>query len=149
MPFSYRVLLVSLLLVVCFGRQLVAQPERLALAKAIASELQTRGVRLERPHVVVYVEAGLIPEADHGRWAGVMSDGVGNIESFLKASFGSTKLIPGVIRDQNCPGDEALVGRLAVQGAVRPMVVVVVLPLPQLELNGWISSLMSFVSSNW
>jgi hypothetical protein len=53
MPFLHRVLLVSLLLVVCFGRQLVAQPERLALAKAIASDLQASGVRLERPHVVL------------------------------------------------------------------------------------------------
>jgi hypothetical protein len=92
MPFLHRVLLVSLLSIVCFGRQLVAQPERLALAKAIASELQGTGVRLERPHVVVYFEAGLMPEADQTRWAGLISEGVGNIESFLNASFGSTKL---------------------------------------------------------
>jgi hypothetical protein len=92
MPFVHRVLLVGLLLVVYFGRPLVAQPERLALAQAIASELQARGVRLERPHVVVYFEVGLMPEADQARWAGLISEGVGNIESFLKASFGSTKL---------------------------------------------------------
>jgi hypothetical protein len=57
MPFLHRVLLVSVLLFICFSRQLVAQPERLAQAKAIASELQATGVRLERPYVVVYFEA--------------------------------------------------------------------------------------------
>jgi hypothetical protein len=49
MPFLPRVLLVSLLLVVCCGRQLVAQPGRIA-------------------------------------------EGVDNVESFLRSSFGSTKL---------------------------------------------------------
>jgi hypothetical protein len=92
MPFLNRVLLVGVLLFLCSGRQLVAQPERLAQAKAIASELQATGVRLERPYVVVYFEAGLIPEADQGRWADLISKGIGDIESFLRASFGSTKL---------------------------------------------------------
>jgi hypothetical protein len=34
----------------------------------------------------------LIPEADQARWADLISKGIGDIESFLKASFGSTKL---------------------------------------------------------
>jgi hypothetical protein len=92
MPFLHRVLLVIVLLFICFSGQLLAQPERLAQAKAIVSELQTTGVRLERPHVVVYFEAGLIPEADQTRWAGLISKGIDDIESFLNASFESTKL---------------------------------------------------------
>ena len=112
MPFLHRVLLVSLLWVVCSGRQLVAQPERMALATAIASELRANGVRLERPHVVVYFEAGLIPEVDQARWAGWMSEGVGNIESLLKSSFGSTKLeyyVSSKVRDTSfsIPGYDA------------------------------------------
>ena len=47
---------------------------------------------MERPGVVVYFEAGLIPEAGQTRWAGLISKGIGDIESFLNASFGSTKL---------------------------------------------------------
>ena len=92
MLFLHRLLLVAVLLFLCSGRQVVAQPERLALAKAIVSELQATGVRLERPRVVVYVEAGFIPAPDQARWADLISKGIGDIERFLNASFGSTTL---------------------------------------------------------
>jgi hypothetical protein len=99
---SYRVVLVGVLLLVCSGRQLVAQPERLAQVEAIVAGLQATGVRLERPRAVVYFESGLLPEAEQARWADLISNGIDHVERFLKASFGSTKLeyyVSGKVRE--------------------------------------------------
>jgi len=58
----------------------------------LREDLQAHGTRVDRPRVIVWFAADILPRADEERWADMMSKGIDDIEKTLGLPFGADRV---------------------------------------------------------